>query len=691
MKNAILDQFKELPYDAPAFDKYTGDIYKQAFNLAFKRAKERQEALANSSEEPTFANTIAELEYIQQIINDVREPFALSAFDSRPEIVDVEETIAEPLERFYSNLYQDEKIWSRVKEVIENKEQEDLSPDSLWLLIQYERKFIRSGINLSPENKKLVQDLSANISKNMIKFSGNVREDTKIPYIIEGKDTYLLEGLDDQTITEAKELAHSHGRDGYAFIPNMPNTEALLTSSNSSEFREQIWHAFYYRGNSGPYDNHQLMKEILIDRAKIAETMGYKSWSAYMLEPEMIGTPEKAMELMTLVWEKLRLKMEAQTERLQQEKGDGVLLPADWLHFSKVVKEKDFNFNEDDMKEYLPYNNVRKGLFETVHKIFGLDFYQRFNLPVFADKTATFLVREGKKDVGLFYVDDFQRPNKNGGAWMENGRISSGFFADDNRIPIIANALNVKPAEGENYDKVNVDMQVVITAFHELGHGLHGLLSKAHYPSQAGTNTPTDFVELPSQLLERWSTTPSVLKTFAINDKGETIPDDLLAKWKSVEQFTGVYDRASYIISAFQDMKLHSLSLEETKALDFDKFTEELNKELKCPPVLKARYNLTHFNHIFGGDYASKYYAYLYSAVLDADVFSNVEKHGLFNKKNNQKLRDEIYSRGHSRPVLESFKAFMGREPDVTALLRADGLLDETQDVKKTKKSKNTP
>jgi peptidyl-dipeptidase Dcp len=671
MTNSVFSHIPKLPYDAINFPFYNGELFKRAFDEAIEKTKERVKALSENQETPTFENTIEELEHIDSILAEVQGPFTFSAFDSTDDILEVEEYIADPLSRLCDEMYQDEGIWKRVQYLVDHQQELDLEPDQEWLLEQTKEGFIQAGALLSESQKQEVQDLNSDMAQLSVQFTKNILEATQQPLLI--KDESLLKGLSDESVQVALDNALEKNLQGWAFDISMPSAYKLLKESESSEFREKMWHAFYNRGSEDPYDTEDLIKKILIARTKVANIMGYKNWASYVLDENMAKTPERTLELMNLVWDKVKVKFEKLSTRLQKE-SKTPLKPWDWFHYSDVVLSKDFSFNEKEFNSYLLLSNVKQGLFDTVHKIFGLNF-NPVDLPGFAPDVKSYVVSRDGKDVGLFYADDYQRSTKRGGAWMEQGR-SQHRLDGVHVLPFIGNAMNVE--KNKYGDDTHINVEEMVTLFHEMGHGLHGLLSNVRYPSQSGTSVPTDFVELPSQLLENWCFEPSVLKTFAKNEKGETIPDKLIDSWKKVQNYQNVYDRSQYLVSAFQDIRLHMLSLEEIEKLDLKKFEEDLNKELGVPKLLMPRYNLKHFNHVFGWDYSSRYYAYLWSAVLDSDVFEHIKEKGLFDKEACQALEKEIYSVGHTRDVEDSFRAFMGRDPDVSALLKRDGLVNST-------------
>jgi peptidyl-dipeptidase Dcp len=661
-----------LPFSVTDFPALTGADFEHAIIKAIHEANWQLDQLSENPEEPTFENTIVELERIQLKVTAAMQPFSLAVFDSRPDIMAAEEAIAEPVSRFFSALGQNAGVFRRIEAIVAVKDSLALSPDEAHLLHQVHTQFVRAGARLGPAEKQEVQDLQADIASAGVLFSKNVLGATQAPFVVTDKDE--LAGLGAGEVEAARALAASREISGYAFVLSMPNARSLMQESTHPGFREKVWQAYTRRGSEGEFDNHPLMRTILKKRARVAHIMGYPNWAAYTLDDMMAKTPENAVGLMTKVWDRVRGKFDLQVERLQADAAkDGVTLrPSDWFYYSEQLRKTDYAFDGSLMREYFPRTRVRDGLFDVTQKLFGLEYKPRTDIPGFAPDVDAYEVHRNHQHVGVLYIDDFQRDTKRGGAWMDVGRAQSNL--DFPITPIVGNAVNLpRPAEGQ---EALLDMEEVVTMFHELGHGLHGLLSKVRFPSQSGTNVPADFVELPSQVMENWALEPAVMKAFAKNAAGETIPDEMIAAWQRSVHFDKVFDRAEALVSSFQDMRLHMLTEDDIDTLDFAAFEADLNAELGIPDLLKPRYNLPHFNHIFGWDYSARYYAYLWAAVLDADVFSKFQQGNLFDPDLARDLEHEIYAAGHSRPVTESFQAFMGREPDVEALLRREGFTE---------------
>jgi peptidyl-dipeptidase Dcp len=657
-------------HDAPDWAKLTPEVHRRRLEKALKKAKRRQEQLSENPLPATFQNTIVTLERINDIVRKAWEPFSMATtFNSTDDMMALQEEMAEPFSDFEQELYQDARIWKRVQTVHASWAAESLPRDESWLLEQTRRAFMESGAHLPTKTQRQLKAWHGELAKKQVQFGKALLAATQEPFWV--TDANALQGVKPELIQEAAERADELGRPGqWAMGVGMTNVRAVLETSTNPAFRQALWTAHTSRGKGGPNDTTELTRDILRLRSKIARTMGFENWAAFSLQDEMAGTPAAAEGLLRQVWPHAKAQYEREAEQLRQAQGGQPVRAADWFYLASQVKQTQYAFDDQVMRDYLPRDRVRQGLFDVTHKLFGVSYEPHPEVPVFADRVDTYLVKRGNKEVGLLYIDDFQRPTKSDGAWMEAAQSQSRYRKEIR--PIVGNALNL----ADSSEHPLMTMEEVVTAFHELGHGLHGLLSRARYTSQSGTNVPTDFVELPSQLLENWALEPSVLKSFARHHAtGEPIPDEMLTRWKAASQFNEGFLKSEYLLAAYIDLRVHQLSPEAIETVDLDAFTNQVREELGCPASLESRYTLNAFAHIFENDYSASYYAYLWSEVLDADVFARFKEKDLFDPELAKSLRKNIYEVGHVRPAEESFEAFMGRGPDVTALMQRKGWL----------------
>ncbi len=407
----------------------------------------------------------------------------------------------------------------------------------------------------------------------------------------------------------------------------------------------------------------------------MARLLGYESYAAYSLEDTMAKTPEAVRGLMDKVWPaglKRAAEERAALEARARDEGGNFSIEAwDWRYYSEKERKARFDLDEAEVRSYLVLDNVLEAAFDTASKLFGIVFEERDDVQVYHPDVRAWEVRTKKGEhVGLFLGDYFARPSKRSGAWMSSFRTQQKLTGDVR--PIVTNVMSV--ARGAEGTPTLLSFDDARTLFHELGHGLHGLLSDVTYPSLAMTNVLRDFVELPSQLYEHWLSRPEVLKKFALHyATGKPMPDRLLKQLKAARTFNQGFQTVEYTASALLDMELHTVG--EAESLDIDTFEKDVLSRIGMPAEIVPRHRVPHFQHIIGG-YAAGYYSYLWSEVMDADAFAAFEEAGdIFDRKTATKLKTHIYSAGGKRDALDAYVAFRGRAPETEGLLRKRGLV----------------
>ena len=448
----------------------------------------------------------------------------------------------------------------------------------------------------------------------------------------------------------------------------------FLTYSTQRELREELYNSYIQRGdNDNEFDNKSLIVEMLELRKEKANLMGFKSHADYVLDDTMAKKTSRVDDLLQQIWKPGIARAKSEADEMQslikQEGGNFELAAWDWWHYAEKIRQTKYNFSEEEVKPYFSEDRVLKGAFDVASKLFDITFVERNDLPKYRDNIRSFeVLNEQDETIGIFYTDFTLRPNKGGGAWMNTFRSQSKF--DGKQIPIVVNVCNFPP---ENEDGVSLlSFEQVETLFHEFGHGLHGLLSDANYPSLSGTRVTRDYVEFPSQMMENWAREPEVIKTFALHyQTDEPIPDSLLNKISEAGTFNEGFETSEYVAAAHLDMAYHT-STEDIK--DIDKFEDDTLGELGLIPQIESRYRSTYFGHIFAGGYSSGYYSYLWTEVLEADAFEPFREKGLFDKETASKLKEYVYASGNTEDLMTQYKKYRGSEPKIEPLLRKRGL-----------------
>lgn len=556
------------------------------------------------------------------------------------------------------------------------KDELGLDKEQMMLLDLTYKGFVKGGAKLNEEDKARLKEINGRLSILSLQFGDNLLAETNnYQLIIENEED--LAGLPESTIDAAAIAATENDLDGKWLI-TLHNSSALpfLQYSENRELRKQVQTAYVNRGNNdNEYDNKAIILEMAELRIERANLLGYENHASLVLEDNMAQTPENVYNLLNQLWTPaLRMANEEAAMYREMMKTDGIddaLQAYDWRYYTERVRKEKYNLDEEMLKPYFQLENVLAGVFDVSNKLFGLSFNKRDDIPVYhPDAEAYEVVDENGDHVAVLYMDYHPRASKRGGAWMSDFR--GQYVMDGEKVyPIITINCNfTKPTETQpsliTFDEAS-------TLFHEFGHGLHGMLSDCTYPGTSGTNVPRDFVELPSQLMENWASEPEVLKMYAKHyETGETIPDELIEKMKATGYFNQGFATVEYLAASYLDLFWHT----KTEMTETDVLTAEADalKKLGLIPEIVARYRSTYFSHIFAGGYSSGYYSYIWSEVLDSDVFGAFKENGLFDNETAFYLKENIYSNGHKDDPMTMFTNFRGREPKIDALLEKRGL-----------------
>lgn len=666
------------PFGVPPFNLIKLEHYKPAFDEGLKQHQAEIEAITNSSEEPNFENTILALENSGELLNNVTLVFFnISSADGNSEMQAIEEEYAPILTKHFDEINMNEKLFNRIKIIYENREKLGIKGEESKLVEKYYKSFIRGGTNLSPEDKNKMKKINEELVKLTTNFGKNLLEENKkFKLIITNEND--LDGLTETSKTAASELAKSENIKGYVFTLDKPSWIPFMQFAANRELREKMYKAYINRGNNNDnLDNKKIIERIAVLRTKKANLMGYKTWADFIISDNMAKTAEKAYDLIKNIANATIPFAKAEVIEMQKiidkEGGNFKLEPWDWWYYAEKVRQDKYNLNEEEIRAYFELNNVRNGVFKLSEKLYGLKFEQRHDIPVYNSECETFEVKEANGDiVGIMYFDFFPRSGKRGGAWMNN--IREEYYKDGKRVmPIIINVCNFTRPVGDKPSLLSIDETE--TLFHEFGHALHGLLAQGKYRSISGTNVPRDFVELPSQILENWTLAPELLKLYAKHYKtGEVIPDSLINKIQKAKTFNQGFITMELIAASILDMDWHMISdTTQRNAIEFEKASM---KKMGLIKEIEPRYSSWYFNHIFGSDfgYSAGYYAYTWSAVLDADAYQAfVETGDIFNKEVAKKFRTNILEVGASEDADVLYRKFRGANPKTDAFFKRKG------------------
>jgi len=665
-----------LPYQAPPFDRIKDADFQPAIEEGMKRQLSEVETIANSSDAPTFANTIEAMERSGDLLRRVQRVFGgLTQSNTNPTLQKVQSEEAPKLAAHRDAIYLNPRLFARVKAIYDQRSSLNLDAESLRLAERSYRDFVRAGALLSDANKTALRALNKEQSQLTNQFRNKILADTNASAIVVDH-VALLNGLPEADIAAAAEAAKTRGLTGQ-WVLTLQNTtqQPAQTYLKDRGLRERLFNASSLRGNhGGENDTKAIVTRLAQIRAQRAKLLGFSNYANFNLDDEMAKKPENALKLMTDMVPAATAKTRDEAARMQKlidaQNGGFALQPWDWQFYAEQVRKADYDLNQDQVRPYFEADRVlRDGVFFAAGKLYGLTFKERKDIPVYQPDVRVFEVFDADgTPLALFYEDFFSRPNKSGGAWTSSFLGRSKLLGSR---PVVTNNENyTKPAPGQ---PSLLTFTEVTTMFHEFGHALHGMLSNVKYPTLGGT--PRDFVEFPSQFNEHWALEPTVFANYAKHYKtGQPMPQPLADKLRKSQKFNQGFGTTEYLAAALVDMAWHTLPAGAAPT-DVNAFEADALKRFNINvPQVPPRYRSTYFSHIWGGGYAAGYYAYLWSEVLDVDAYYWFMDHGGMTRANGQRYRDMVLSRGGTIDPAAMYRAFRGRDPIVEPLLIERGL-----------------
>ena len=664
------------PFKAPPFASIKPAHFGPAFAQALKAHKREIADIATREAKPSFANTIVALEKSGTLLTKVADVFFnLSSADSNDALQAIERDIAPKLAQHQSAVLLNRRLFQRIADLYERRDALGLDAEAHRLLERTYKSFVRAGAALDSKSRKRIAEINTELATLGTAFTQNVLADEQAWHMMLDGDRDL-DGLPPSVRDAAAQAAVQLGKPGsHAITLGRSSVEPFLQYSARRDLREEAWKAWIRRGeNGGKTDNRKIVVRMMALRSEVARLIGYDTYAAYVLDDTMAKTAAEVRKLLDKVWpaalRSARSERDALEKRARAEGENFKIAAWDWRYYAEKERKARYALDEAEVRSYLTLDNVLDAAFDTAGRLFGLVFEARPDVPVYHPDVRAWEVRtKAGEHVGLFYGDYYGRPSKRSGAWMSSYR-GQHKLAGSVR-PIVVNVMSV--AQGAPGTPTLLSFDDARTLFHELGHGLHGLLSDVTYPSLAMTNVMHDFVELPSQLYEHWLSRPEVLKKFALHEKtGKPMPERILKQLEAARTFNQGFQTVEYTASTLLDLELHSL--EDTSGLDVDAFESEVLARIGMPAEITPRHRIPHFQHIIGG-YAAGYYSYLWSEVMDADAFAAFEETGnIFDRKTANKLKTFIYAAGNRQDALDAYVAFRGRPPEIEGLLRKRGL-----------------
>ena len=680
-QNPLL-QKSSLPFGAPDFSKIQESDYLPAIEAAIKDQRANIQKIVSNKKKPTFQNTILAYENSGMLLERVSNVFfGLTSAHKTPGIAEAQKKVMPLLTNLENEISFNQKLFERIKYVYDNEYKKLKGEDKRLTEVIY-KSFVRSGALLSPEKMKRMKQINSRISDLQEQF-GNLLPAATNNAVVWVNSKEELAGLSDADIAQCKKDAESRGNKApYCIVIVNTTQQAILTNLQNRELRRKVYMASIHRadGTNPEFNTFPIVTEIAKLRAEKGQLMGYNNYAEYSLEKTMAKNTKNVNDFLQQLIKEYAPKADAETRDIEAyaqktEGKDFKLQPYDRFYYSAKMKKEMLNISDDEIKPYFNIDSVQvNGVFYAAHRVYGLNFKQRKDIPTYHPDMKVFEVSDKNgKPIALFYSDYFRRPTKRGGAWMSAFAKQSDKWG---QLPIIYNVCNnAKAPEGQ---PTLITWDEVCTLFHEFGHALHGMLSKCGYNTLSGTAVARDFVEMPSQFNESFASIPEIFDHYARHtETGAAMPADLKERMLKSINFQTAYALGENLAATSLDLAWHELTPDEIPSPYMAGAVEKeaLNNVGLLNSQIPPRYSTTYFNHVWGGGYAAGYYSYLWTEVLAVNVADYFAKHGALDPAVGQAFRDKVLSRGNTKDQMEMFTDFTGmKQPDASGLLKARGM-----------------
>ena len=675
--NPLLSENQTLHGTMP-FHLIKTEHYEPAILKGMEIHNQEIEAIINQTDAPTFANTIVALEKSGALLNQVSTVFGnLLSAETNDEMQAIAERIMPQLSEHSNNITLNEKLFARIKAVYDTTDKEQLGKEEQMLLQNTYDGFIRSGANLTPEQKERFRQITAEMSVLTLRFSQNNLKETNAYELALQADQ--LDGLPESALHAYAQTAQEKGKEGHVVTLQAPSFVPFMKYSQHRELREQLFMAYNTQcTHDNEYNNMEIVKKLVNLRLERAQLLGFQTAADYVLTRRMAEKSENVYKLLNQLLEAYTPTAHKEVEEVQAlakelEGEDFQLMPWDWAYYSEKLKEKKFNLNEEALRPYFELNNVIGGVFGLATRLYGISFQENKEIPVYhPDVTAYEVFDKDGSFLAVLYADFHPRAGKRSGAWMTSYKEQ---WKDENgnSRPHISVVMNFTKPSGDK--PALLSFGEVNTFLHEFGHALHGMFANTTYQSLSGTNVYWDFVELPSQIMENFAIEKDFLNTFAKHyETGENIPEEMIQRLVDASNFNVAYACLRQLSFGLLDMAWYTRT--EPFEGDVRSYEKQAWSQTQILPSCKETCMTVQFSHIMAGGYSAGYYSYKWAEVLDADAFSLFQEKGIFNPEVANSFREHVLSKGGTEHPMTLYKRFRGQEPGIDALLKRNGILN---------------
>ncbi len=676
--NPLLSYPYQTPDHVPPFDKIKTKDYWQAFKMAIRLHNKEIRHIINNPDQPTFQNTIVAFDKSGLLLDLISLTFDnLNEAATNPQMQKLSLKVSKLLSKHWDKIYMNRRLFKRIQYVYNQRSKLHLNEQDSMLLVKIYREFVNNGALLNNKQKNKLKKINKQLAVLSLKFGQHVLAEVD-RYKLVVSNPKDLHGLPKQLIAQAAQTAEKDGLKGkWVFTLHRSVITPFLTYCRNRKLREEIFKAYITKcDHNDSLDNKAIVNQMVNLRLEKAKILGYKTWADYVLADRMAKNPKNVYDLLDTIWDKALPVAKYEAYELQSiidSSGQKFkLMPWDWWFYAEKLRKQKYDLDESELRPYFEINNVlKKGVFYTANRLYGLTFRKADDLPVYAPGVVAYRVYQGVDSLlGILYLDLYHRPNKSGGAWTTEFRPE--FYQNGKRVPPVVSIVCNFSAPTDSTPAL-LNLEEVRTLFHEFGHALHSLLSTVPYRTLSGTNVALDFVELPSQIMEQFAISPKVLKVYARNYKtGQPMPDTLIAKIQHSRYFNQGFATVEYMAAAYLDMAWHTIT--QQKKYNVDQFEKLQMQKIHLIPQIVERYRSTYFNHIFADGYSAGYYAYLWADVLVYDAFDYFRQHGLFDPQIALKFR-HLLEKGGSVDPMKLYIQFRGRKPSVEAYFEAKGFV----------------
>jgi oligopeptidase A len=667
----------------PQFSKIKPEHIKPAVEQAITNCKATiAEVLANNTQF-TWANLVAPIDEVDDVLSKLWSPIShMNSVVNSDELREAYESCLPLLSEYGTFVGQHAGLFAAYQQLHDSDEFQTLNDAQQKVITNALKDFKLSGIALNEQDKKRYGEIATRLSELSSTFGNNILDATHA-FSVNITDESELSGLPESAKEAAKALAESQDKAGWLFTLDIPSYLPVMTYCDNQTLREKMYRAYVTRAseigpNGGEYDNSPIMTEILALRHELANLLDFDNFAEKSLATKMANNIDEVVGFL----ENLAVKSKAQGEqdlaevtafaadKFQQNNLQAWDLP----YYSEKLKQARYAISDEELRPYFPESKVVAGLFEVVHRLFGLTISERQGIDTWHKDVKFFDVFDKNQQLrGSFYFDLYARPQKRAGAWMDDCVGRRELANGDIQYPVAYLTCNFNGPVGDKPALFTHDE--VVTLFHEFGHGIHHMLTQINAAGVSGINgVPWDAVELPSQFLENWCWQPEALAFISGHyQTGESLPQDMLDKMLAAKNFQSAMQMIRQLEFSLFDFKMHAQYSPE-KGAEIQQVLNQVRDDyavIKAPEFNRFQHS---FGHIFGGGYAAGYYSYKWAEVLSADAFSRFEEEGIFNQDVGHDFLTNVLEMGGSKEPSELFKAFRGREPEIDALLRHCGI-----------------